>query len=1425
MMDTDRRRFRRRRPWWLVSAIAVVGLLAAAFFLAPQRSARVITVDGSHAWSAKVAPPRRQVVWQPAKEIVAPAAEQRAEDSFIRPQLTEDGTTLYFTLRRSGEGYDIYQSQLDDNVWGPAEPVESLNSTANEIGPVIRADGRQLFFYSDREGGFGGMDLYVSSRTEDGWSEPANLGPRINSPAHEYDPAITPDGKRLFFASNRSARMHQRMADGAEDVAADNWETTLRADLGLRKFDLYVAHRDADEGWRLADPLAALNESNYNEGAPYISPNGIFLYFVSDRPQRTGEEENFDVYRTRIDGREMVAENLGPGVNTPQNEIEPSLSDEGFRLYFSRNNDPEQADEKYTLFESTAEEVDFDVEWDTSNWQAFVAWLGNAWDGFVRFVTENWWWIVLALLAAALLAALIWALRQVSIGRATIPMFLLIALIVHMMMGVSSFFVYFGQDIVAKIKKQIQEQIVASEVMLEPQDLTKPVEQPFDEVVDVQPPEPLQPAEVARQATETPSVAAPTESLQVQTPTPRATPSESEPIVATEPVPQTTPNQETPELQRRTQSVAETSQEVALEQTEAVEQQTQDTPQREQVELSKEVVQVQSVKTPAMLQRQTVAPSLQVVQEQIAAEPVPEINAAAQPTESSLARSESRPNETTEVTPVETQSIAKIVEQVSADLPAVEEVAVNRQVPATPPETVPQTLSRAQVADAVPLQAAADSSVPLESTSESTPVAETRPAAAALERVTQASSNNATSETPVATEAIAVVESSQAAALPSTDASQLEVSRQATAVATPAPESIQLATATQPATPTATADVADFAEALPSAQPQVERTPAQLELARLSTAAQSLESIAPAAVETQTLQAVSSSGSPGTAQESVEVRVAATEVSSQVAPRSLALNVASPLSRTGLSRPDALPREEAGKVSELPESADLAVALQRSAARPDQQTQETAELASASIELPSDAGKPAATATERVGVELTRSAGGQANLPQELGLVDVTPNTAQPGIRGAGLEVSRESAASVLPASESATIQLGRATPQESLADAVEAIAAETETIAVDSPAGRGETAETVGSVSVDVGRPDAQQIGLASDRSALEGPSNSQTPRLVSGAIQRQQFESPLGSRRLVENTLARADAGTAIYASDSVSLQSLLKRRNIDDAMKQDIIKQFGGGDATLETIHRGLSWIEQHQHKDGHWGLHNFHENCRGHKKCKGQGKPADTAGTGLALLPFLGDGNTHQRGKYRGTVARGITWLVSHQKEDGDLFTGGDGNAHMYSHGIATIALCECYGMSKDPGLRPAAQKAIDFIVSAQNEQDGGWRYHPGDKADTSVVGWQVMALKSGQMAELHIPQKTLDGAMRWLESVAGKGGRNGQFAYQGNRFNPTMSAEGLLCMEYLGAERQSPYLRAGGDYLLRELPRKGKDSSYYWYYGTQAMFHL
>jgi hypothetical protein len=160
--------------------------------------------------------------------------------------------------------------------------------------------------------------------------------------------------------------------------------------------------------------------------------------------------------------------------------------------------------------------------------------------------------------------------------------------------------------------------------------------------------------------------------------------------------------------------------------------------------------------------------------------------------------------------------------------------------------------------------------------------------------------------------------------------------------------------------------------------------------------------------------------------------------------------------------------------------------------------------------------------------------------------------------------------------------------------------------------------------------------------------------------------------------------------------------------------------------------------------------------------------------------------------------------------------------MYAHALATIVLCEAYALSGDRDVKPSAQKALDFIVAAQDPDSGGWRYHPRQGGDTSVTGWQVMALKSGQIAGLNVPAVTLKGAEKWFDAceTADKGG----YGYVGPQETPTMSAVGLLCRQYLGTPRRNPGLRKGCE-KLKTTPPGTAFGIYYDYYATQVMVHM
>lgn len=270
-----------------------------------------------------------------------------------------------------------------------------------------------------------------------------------------------------------------------------------------------------------------------------------------------------------------------------------------------------------------------------------------------------------------------------------------------------------------------------------------------------------------------------------------------------------------------------------------------------------------------------------------------------------------------------------------------------------------------------------------------------------------------------------------------------------------------------------------------------------------------------------------------------------------------------------------------------------------------------------------------------------------------------------------------------------------------------------------------------------------------------------------------------------------------------------------------RREFVPALGGNAASEAAVERGLAWLAGHQGPDGNWSLHDLH--CKGHACQEAGAAQSDAAATGLALMAFLGAGHAPNKGSHAEPVRRGVAWLIAHQRPDGDL--AGPGGAQMYGHGLATIALCEALGVGGDPALRGPAERALRFIIEAQDPGNGGWRYSPRGGGDTSVFGWQVMALKSGEMAGLPIPAATYERARRWLDSVGAGPGRL-LYEYQAGRGpSPAMTAEALLCRQYLGLPRQAETMVAGGSYLKAHLPDWKERNSYSWYYATQVMFHL
>ena len=262
-------------------------------------------------------------------------------------------------------------------------------------------------------------------------------------------------------------------------------------------------------------------------------------------------------------------------------------------------------------------------------------------------------------------------------------------------------------------------------------------------------------------------------------------------------------------------------------------------------------------------------------------------------------------------------------------------------------------------------------------------------------------------------------------------------------------------------------------------------------------------------------------------------------------------------------------------------------------------------------------------------------------------------------------------------------------------------------------------------------------------------------------------------------------------------------------------EVMAKLGGSSATESAVDRGLSYLAKTQEKDGRWDIG------------KGGGQRGhDVGATAFALLSFYGRGERHdQECEYQDTVARGLQWLLSQQnRASGDLRGANPQGNAMYDHGIASLALIEAYGVTKDPDLRPRAIAAIEFMGESQHKE-GGWRYKPGERGDLSATGWYIMALGSAQMSGIPVPEKILSGARAFLEAVRG-GPSGGSYGYtdspgKRNSGRHGMNAAGFFCSQLLGA---SP-IGASAFESAQLLGSAGlKDSDlYYIYYGTVAAY--
>ncbi|MBE7175063.1 MAG: PD40 domain-containing protein [Mucilaginibacter polytrichastri] len=185
--------------------------------------------------------------------------------------LSQDGQYLFFTGCNRPDGLgrcDIFLSKKSGDDWEkPFNLGSPVNTSGWESQPCISADGRTLYFVSNRKGGYGGYDIWKTTVGANGWSEPVNLGPTVNTPYNEQSPFVHPDGKTLYFCS-------------------DGWP-------GLGKADLFLSRLDEKGNWGRPENLGYPINSSGEENGLTITADGRYAFFASNKLAGKG---GYDIY-------------------------------------------------------------------------------------------------------------------------------------------------------------------------------------------------------------------------------------------------------------------------------------------------------------------------------------------------------------------------------------------------------------------------------------------------------------------------------------------------------------------------------------------------------------------------------------------------------------------------------------------------------------------------------------------------------------------------------------------------------------------------------------------------------------------------------------------------------------------------------------------------------------------------------------------------------------------------------------------------------------------------------------------------------------------------------------------------------------------------------------------------------------------------
>ncbi len=288
---------------------------------------------------------------------------------------------------------------------------------------------------------------------------------------------------------------------------------------------------------------------------------------------------------------------------------------------------------------------------------------------------------------------------------------------------------------------------------------------------------------------------------------------------------------------------------------------------------------------------------------------------------------------------------------------------------------------------------------------------------------------------------------------------------------------------------------------------------------------------------------------------------------------------------------------------------------------------------------------------------------------------------------------------------------------------------------------------------------------------------------------------------------------------------------------------LRAGGGGRKTQSAVDLALEWLKNHQSPGGHWDSDGFQDQCK-LNQCSGPGESVyDPGQSGLALLCFLGAGETHNSGQYKETVKNGLRYLKGIQDGEG-CFGPQVGHQWQYNHVCAALAMTEAYGLTGSRLFKEPAQRGVNFVHKSQNPYLA-WRYgiRDGDN-DTSVTGWAVMVLKSAKMAELDVDEGSFRGALAWIEKMTEpefgrvgyqrRGGPPARTQDMQEKFpadqSESLTGVGVLTRIFVGQDpATNEFIKKGAGLMGKKPPRWDVDAGtidfYYWYYATLAMFQV